>query len=393
MIDPPMGLVAELTHRCPLQCPYCANPVALHRAAAELDTATWQRVFQEAATLGVLQLHLSGGEPTVRKDLPELVRVAAGLGLYSNLITSAVQLDQPLLDRLVRAGLDHVQISIQDTDPENADRIGGFRGGHARKLIAARSVVQAGLPLTLNFVVHRQNVVRVPEMLAQAEALGAGRVEIAHVQYHGWALPNRDALLPSRRELDDATAAVEAARLRFKGRLVVDYVVPDYYAKRPKACMGGWGRRLITVTPAGKALPCHVAESLPGLEFPSVREQSLAAIWGESPAFARFRGTDWMPEPCRSCDQREIDWGGCRCQAFSMTGDASRTDPACVKSPDHGLIMAAVAGHRETAPEFVYRRYGNTPADRERALQRDDGHGSAGLGTLPESPPCQDSRQ
>jgi pyrroloquinoline quinone biosynthesis protein E len=357
MIDPPMGLVAELTHRCPLQCPYCANPVALQRAGAELETATWRRVLQEAAALGVLQLHFSGGEPTVRKDLPELVSAAAELGLYSNLITSAVLLDEPLLDRLARAGLDHVQISFQDTEPANADRIGGFGGGHVRKMAAARAVKRSGLALTLNFVVHRQNLTRVPQMIELAETLGAGRVEIAHVQYYGWALANRDALLPDRAELDGATSAVEAARQRLKGRLVIDYVVPDYHASRPKACMGGWGRRFITVTPAGKALPCHIAESLPGLEIPSVREQSLAAIWFHSSAFARFRGTDWMPEPCRSCDRREIDWGGCRCQAFALTGDASRTDPACDKSPDHAMLQAAVAARTNTPPEFVYRRY------------------------------------
>jgi pyrroloquinoline quinone biosynthesis protein E len=209
----------------------------------------------------------------------------------------------------------------------------------------------------LNFVVHRQNLSRVPQMIDLAETLGAGRVEIAHVQYYGWALANRDALLPDRAELDGATATVEAARQRLKGRLVIDYVVPDYHALRPKACMGGWARRFITVTPAGKALPCHIAESLCGLEIPSVREQSLATIWHNSSAFVRYRGTDWMPEPCRSCDRREIDWGGCRCQAFALTGDASRTDPACEKSPDHALMQAAVAARSITPPEFVYRRY------------------------------------
>jgi pyrroloquinoline quinone biosynthesis protein E len=359
-IAPPMGLIAELTHRCPLQCPYCANPMELHRVSAELDTATWCRVLEEAAALGVLQLHLTGGEPTARKDLVELTQAATRFGLYSNLITSAVRLDQPLLDRLVHAGLDHVQISFQDVEPDNADRIGGFRGGHARKLAAAQAVKRSGLALTLNFVVHRQNVARVPAMLDLAEELGAGRVEIAHVQYHGWALPNRDALLPSRTQLDAATEAVEAARLRLKGRLTVDYVVPDYYAARPKSCMGGWGRRFMTVTPAGKVLPCHVAESLPGLDFPSVREHSLREIWHDSPAFARFRGTDWMPEPCRSCDRREIDWGGCRCQAFALTGDASRTDPACAKSPDHAMMLAAVAEQSATPPDFIYRRYAGT---------------------------------
>ncbi|WP_428486134.1 pyrroloquinoline quinone biosynthesis protein PqqE [Rhodopila sp.] len=357
MIDPPMGLVAELTHRCPLQCPYCANPVTLHRAAAELDTATWRRVLEEAAALGVLQLHFSGGEPTARKDLAELVRAAADCGLYSNLITSGVLLDERLLNQLARAGLDHVQISIQDIEADSADRIGGLGGGHARKLAAARAVTQAGLALTLNFVVHRQNVAHVSRMLDLAEALGAGRVEIAHVQYHGWAVSNRDALLPSRTETDGATVAVEAARQRLKGKLVVDYVAPDYHASRPKACMGGWGRRFMTVTPSGKALPCHVAESLPDLNFPSVREQSLRAIWHNAPAFTRFRGTSWMPEPCRSCDQREIDWGGCRCQAYALTADASRTDPACEKSSDHALIQAAVAARRSTPPAFIYRRY------------------------------------
>jgi pyrroloquinoline quinone biosynthesis protein E len=359
VIDPPMGLVAELTHRCPLQCPYCANPIALHRSAAELDTATWRRVLEEAAALGVLQLHFSGGEPTARKDLAELVHAASTLGLYSNLITSGVLLDQSSALQLARSGLDHVQISLQDAEPDNADRIGGFAGGHVRKLAAAQAVKDADMALTLNFVVHRQNAARVPAMIAIAEASGAGRVEIAHVQYHGWALPNRDALLPDREELDGVTATVEAARQRLKGRLVIDYVVPDYHAARPKSCMGGWGRRFITITPAGKALPCHVAESLLGLEFPSVREHTLEAIWRESSAFARFRGTDWMPEPCRSCDRREIDWGGCRCQAFALTGDASRTDPACEKSPDHPMMLAAVAARAITPPNFIYRRYAN----------------------------------
>jgi pyrroloquinoline quinone biosynthesis protein E len=357
MIDPPLGLVAELTHRCPLQCPYCANPIALQRAGAELDTANWRRVLEEAAVLGVLQLHFSGGEPTTRKDLPELVNAAAGLGLYSNLITSGVLLDEPMLDQLTRSGLDHAQISFQDTEPVNADRIGGFAGGHARKLEAARAVKQSGLALTLNFVVHRQNLARVPEMIDLAEMLGAGRVEIAHAQYYGWALANRDALLPDRRELDGATAVVMAARERLKGRLVIDYVVPDYHARRPKACMGGWGRRFITVTLAGKALPCHMAESLPDLDFPSVRETSLRSVWYDSPAFARFHGTSWMPEPCQSCDRREIDWGGFRFQAFALTGDASRTDPACEKSSDHALMFAAVTARSVTPPDFVYRRF------------------------------------
>jgi pyrroloquinoline quinone biosynthesis protein E len=383
--EPPLALVAELTHRCPLQCPYCANPVALGRSGGELDTATWRRVLDEAASLGVLQLHFSGGEPTVRSDLDVLVRHAAGLGMYSNLITSGVLLDAARLRLLAEAGLDHIQLSFQDADPGNADRIGGLAGGHAGKLAVARQLRAAGLPLTVNFVVHRQNLERVPDMIGLGEALDAGRIEIAHVQYYGWALMNRDALLPTRAQLDAATDAVEAARARLRGRMVIDYVVPDYYAERPKACMGGWGRRIITVTPAGKALPCHAAEGLPGLAFPCVRETTLAAIWQDSPAFVRFRGTGWMAEPCRSCDQRETDWGGCRCQAFTLTGDAARTDPACAKAPDHAMMNAATAASALPPPAFVYRRY------------RSPSEPASTVGALPQTPaggfaPCTPTR-
>ena len=355
-IPPPLALLAELTHRCPLQCPYCANPLEMERASGELDAASWLRVLDEAAALGILQVHFSGGEPTARRDLPDLVRRAAARGLYSNLITAGVTLTETSLAALAEAGLDHVQLSFQDADPANADRIGGYRGGHARKLAAARLIHAAGLPLTVNFVVHRQNLARLPDMLDLGESLGASRIEIAHVQYYGWALANRDALMPTRRQLDDATAAVEAARVRFRGRITVDYVVPDYHAARPKACMGGWAQRIINVTPAGLALPCHAAETLPGFAFPSVRDASLAAIWQDDPAFARFRGTAWMPEPCRSCDRKEIDWGGCRCQAFALTGDAAATDPACALSPDHHLMADAVRDAEAPAPALVYRR-------------------------------------
>ena len=354
--DPPMGLLAELTHRCPLQCPYCSNPLELERAGAELDTATWLRVLDEAAALGMLQVHFSGGEPTARKDLPALVRRAAERQMYSNVITSGVLLDAAAMDTLAGAGIDHVQLSFQDVEPGSADRIGGYSGGHRRKLEAAALIRRAGVPLTANFVVHRHNIARVPAMIALGTELGAGRIEIAHVQYYGWGLVNRDTLLPDRAQLDFATASVEEARDRLRGRVVIDYVTPDYHAARPKACMGGWARRFINISPAGKALPCHAAESLPGLEFPSVRDTALAEIWHHSPAFQRFRGTDWMPEPCRSCDRREIDWGGCRCQAFALTGDAARTDPACALAPDHALMAEAVAARREAA--FTYRRIG-----------------------------------
>ena len=358
---PPLGLLAELTHRCPLRCPYCSNPLELSRASAELDTATWARVFGEAAELGVLQLHLSGGEPTARRDLPDLVRQAARAGLYTNLITAGVLLDAAKLDALAEAGLDHVQLSVPDAAAGSADRIGGFAGGHARKLAAGRMVRDAGLPLTLNAVVHRQNLDRLAALIELALDLGAGRLEVAHVQYYGWALANRAALLPTLAQLQAATATVEAARDRLKGRLVIDYVVPDYHAKQPKACMGGWGRVVLAVSPAGRILPCHAAESLPGFDFPNVRDTSLRDAWEASAAFNRFRGTGWMQEPCRSCSRREEDWGGCRCQAFALTGDAAATDPACTLSPRHALLDLAVEEAASATDDFTYREIGGVP--------------------------------
>ncbi len=358
----PLALLAELTHRCPLRCPYCSNPLELERAGAEIDTATWRRVLSEAADLGILQVHFSGGEPLVRRDLTELVRHATEVGLYTNLITSGVLLDRPRLAELVEAGLEHVQLSFQDTDPANGDRIAGLPGSHKKKREVAGMVREAGLPLTINAVVHRQNLEHLPEMIEMAVGFGAGRLEVAHVQYYGWALANRRALLPTREQLEQATAVVDAARIRLKGILTIDYVVPDYYARRPKACMGGWGRQFLNISPAGKVLPCHAAESLPGFDFPSVKDAGLAEIWRHSEAFNRFRGTAWMPEPCRSCERREIDWGGCRCQAFALTGDAARIDPACALSPDHDLLDVARADADTGTTEFVYRQIGVVPA-------------------------------
>jgi pyrroloquinoline quinone biosynthesis protein E len=357
----PLGLLAELTHRCPLRCPYCSNPVELARASAELDAATWGRVFAEAAEMGVLQLHLSGGEPAVRRDLPEIVRHAAAAGLYSNLITSGVLTDARRLEELVAAGLDHVQLSVQDTLPDSADRIAGY-AGHAKKMEFAKAVRAAGLPLTLNAVVHRQNLDRLPDLIALALELGCGRLEVAHVQYYGWALINRDALLPSRAQLDAATETVERARAEHRGRLVIDYVVPDYHAERPKACMGGWARQVIVVAPDGRALPCHAAASLPGLVFPNVRDLPLREIWEGSDAFTRFRGTGWMPAPCRGCAHAEEDWGGCRCQAFALTGDAAATDPACALSPHHHQLDLAVRHAAAEAPAFTYREMRRAPS-------------------------------
>jgi pyrroloquinoline quinone biosynthesis protein E len=307
-----------------------------------------------------------------RADLADIVRHAARLGLYSNLITSAVLLNERSLAELAEAGLDHVQISLQDTEAEAADRIGNYAGGHARKLAAAQLVREAGLALTLNFVVHRHNIANVANMIAMGEAFGAGRIEIANVQYYGWGLLNRAALLPTRAALDACMLAVFAARERLRGRMVIDYVVPDYYADEPKGCMGGWARRFINISPAGRALPCHAAETLPGFAWPNVREQSLADIWYRSEAFARYRGTQWMPEPCRSCDRREIDWGGCRCQAFALTGDAARTDPACRLAPEHAIMAQAAREAAAPAPPFIHRRIGATvkaralPSTRQR---------------------------
>ncbi len=357
--ESPLALLAELTHRCPLQCPYCSNPLHLHMASDELDTRTWIGVVEQAAEMGILQIHFSGGEPTARKDLEDLVGAAESLGLYSNLITSGVLLDRRRLEKLIEAGLQHVQLSFQAAGVEIGDRIGGFAGGHEKKLEVGRLIGELGLPLTVNAVMHRQNMDDLEAMIELAVGLGAQRLEVAHVQYYGWAFKNRAALMPTPAQVEAATGQVEAARERLKGILVIDYVVPDYYARRPKSCMGGWGRRFLNITPAGKVLPCHAAETIPGLEFDSVRHRPLAEIWRESPAFRRFRGTEWMPEPCRSCERREVDWGGCRCQAFALLGDAAATDPACELSPRHDeMLRFAVAESEARVPPFIYRRIG-----------------------------------
>ena len=352
----PLAVLAELTHRCPLQCPYCSNSLELDRSSAELTTDEWLRVIDEVASLGVLHVHFSGGEPTVRKDLTTLVARAAANGLYTNLITSAVMLDEARIAALAEAGLDHVQVSIQGSDPAVANRVAGFRNAHAKKIEVARLVRAAGLPLTLNAVVHRQNLEQLPAIIELALDLGADRLEVAHVQYYGWALKNRAALIPTLSQLERATATVEAARVALKGRLLIDYVVPDYYAMRPKKCMGGWGSQFFNITPAGKVLPCHAAESITTLRFESVRDHSLEWIWTESPAFQQYRGTDWMPDPCRSCAFKEEDWGGCRCQAFALTGDAAQTDPACALSPRHADLFALAETESATGGTgFVYR--------------------------------------
>jgi pyrroloquinoline quinone biosynthesis protein E len=355
----PVGMLCELTHKCPLQCPYCSNPLELERANTELTTAEWQDVMRQAAELGVLQIHLSGGEPTARKDLEDIVKVAAEVGLYTNLITAGVTLTRDRLSKLAELGLDHVQLSIQDIDPENADRIASYKGGMAKKIQVANWVRELGLPLTVNAPIHRQNVANVPRMIEFAVEVGAGRIEIAHVQYYAWALLNRAALMPTREAFMTAARQVEAAREKYKGIIVIDAVVPDYYAKFPKPCMGGWARGIVNVTPSGRVLPCHAAESIQGLTFDNIKTRKLADIWLRGEVFQKYRGTEWMKEPCRSCPRKEIDFGGCRCQAFALTGDAANTDPACSLSPLHAewAKVAEVESHAPPA-QFVYRRVG-----------------------------------
>lgn len=353
----PVGLLAELTHRCPLSCPYCSNPLQLEAANSELTAALWIDAFRQAAKLGVLQVHLSGGEPLSRRDLSEIVKGAADAGLYTNLISSGIGATPARLEALQTAGLDHVQLSVQDAEASNADRIAKYDGGHARKLETAKLVRELGLPLTLNAPVHRQNLDHLPALIQLAVDLGARRIEVAHIQYYGWGLKNRAALMPTREQVRRSIETVTEARTRLKGILEIDFVAPDYYARRPKPCMGGWGRGILNITPTGKVLPCHAAEAIPGLTFDTVRETSLADIWERSPAFNAFRGTGWMPEPCASCEFREQDWGGCRCQALALTGDARNTDPACSKSPRHAELLAladAEAGS-SVLPPFQYR--------------------------------------
>jgi len=341
MISNPLALIAELTHRCPLHCVYCSNPLELAAVSSELSTGEWIDVFQQSGKLGMLHAHFTGGEPLARPDLAELISGARSAGLYTNLITSGIGLNETRLQGLVDAGLDHIQISFQDSREEAANWIAGAKA-HAHKIELSRLIRRHKIAFTVNLVVHRQNIDHLEEMIAFIEQLAPERMEIAHTQYYGWALKNRAALLPARRQLEAATAAVAAAEKRLAGRIRVDFVVPDYYARFPKACMGGWGRRLMLINPAGKALPCHAAEVIPGLEFENVREQTLQFIWQESPSFQRFRGEEWMPEPCRSCDQRTQDFGGCRCQALLLTGDAQATDPACSLAPAHHVVEAAL---------------------------------------------------
>jgi len=354
----PIAMLAELTHRCPLACAYCSNPLQLLDARRELDTQTWARVFREAAALGVLQIHLSGGEPAARRDLEQLTAAAAQAGLYTNLITSGIGLTRARLEALVEAGLDHVQLSLQGVTAAIADHVGGYKGGFDRKMALAAEIDDLGIPLTLNAVMHRTNIGDLPATIDMALKLNARRIEVACVQFQGWALKNRSALQPTRAQVEEAKRVVEDAAIRLDGHLVIDFVPPDYYADYPKACMGGWGSTGLNVAPDGRVLPCHAAEIIPHLRFPNVQDTGLAEIWRDSEAFNAFRGTDWLPDACRSCSRVTRDFGGCRCQAMALAGDPFAMDPVCRHSPDRAKVDALLS--EETSGDWTYRRMGKT---------------------------------
>lgn len=365
----PYSLLAEVTYRCTLKCPYCSNPLNLKLNQKELDTATWARVLAEAAELGVIQVHFSGGEPLVRQDLADLVAESRRLNLYTHLITSGMSADEPRLKQLRDAGLDALQISMQDSRPAENDWLAGAPS-FEQKCRAIKTAKRLGFPVTLNVVLHRHNLDRIEEFIELADQWDVERLELAHVQYTGWAGRNRAALLPSREQVERASEVVDKARERFGKRPEILHVLSDYFQRFPKACLNGWGRVFMTVAPDGAVLPCQTAREIPGLEFPNVRDASLAKIWFHSSAFERFRGTDWMPEPCLSCERREIDFGGCRCQAFLLTGNPAATDPICHLSPDHDLVEAALRESETQSASLQFRAYAtHATTDREQPSQ------------------------
>jgi pyrroloquinoline quinone biosynthesis protein E len=341
-IPNPLALVAELTHRCPLHCVYCSNPLELQSRSSELSTEAWSRVFKEAAQAGALQADFTGGEPLARPDIVELIRNARAAGLYVSLITSGIPLDEAKLEALVQAGLDHFQLSFQGAREETANDISGTKS-HQQKLRVLQWLKRYRIGLTLNFVIHRRNIGELEGMLAIVEDSRPGCVEFASVQYYGWAFANREKLLPTRQQLDYCVERLKRAEEELQGKTRVVFVVPDYYAKYPKPCMGGWGRKLILITPGGDALPCHAAQIIPSLSFENVKNRSLREIWEHSTAFQKFRGEDWMQEPCKTCDRREQDFGGCRCQALLLAGDAAATDPVCSLAPLRPKVDAILA--------------------------------------------------
>ncbi len=359
---PPLWLLLELTYRCPLHCVFCYNPTDLDSVGRELETEEWLRVLEEARALGSVQLGLSGGEPLVRQDLEVIVGAAHRLGFYTNLITSGVGLTEPRLQALREAGLDHIQLSFQDSTRRMNDFLSSTSTFELKSRVAAL-IKKYRYPMVLNVVLHRLNIDHVEEILGMAERIGAEYVELANTQYYGWAWRNREQLLPSRAQLRRAEEATARFRERVGSRMRVFFVVPDYFETRPKPCMSGLGRVFLGIAPDGLALPCQAARMLPGITFPSVRESSLRSIWYDSAAFNRYRGEDWMKEPCRTCPEREKDFGGCRCQAWLMTGDAAAADPVCSRSPQHGRVAEAIAAARAAAPAggpMVFRNARNS---------------------------------
>ncbi|CUK11097.1 Antilisterial bacteriocin subtilosin biosynthesis protein AlbA [Shimia thalassica] len=357
-VPAPIAMLAELTHRCPLACPYCSNPTDLLAKENELDTDTWLRVFKQAADMGVLQLHLSGGEPASRHDIVDLMQGAHDDGLYTNLITSGIGLTPRRLDALEAAGMDHIQLSMQGTTADLADWVGGYKGGFDRKMKVAGDIAERGIPLTLNAVMHRHNLDDLERTIEMAVELGARRLEVACVQFHGWASQNRSQLLPSREQTESAKRIVAEAEKRLRGVMAFDFVPPDYYADYPKACMGGWGSAGLNVTPDGTVLPCHAAQTIPTLSFENVKDKSLSDIWYKSEAFNAYRGTDWLPDPCQTCDRKEIDFGGCRCQALAIAGDANATDPVCKLAPGHKHLVDALAEAQSAQTPMIWRSLG-----------------------------------
>ena len=353
----PYSLLCELTYRCPLQCPYCNNPVDFGRYINdELSTDEWKRILEEAAALGVVQVHFSGGEPLLRKDIVQIIKKARDLNLYTNLSTGGTLLTENLADELHFAGLDNLQISIQDADSLESDYIAGGLGSFEKKKKAAQLAKDTGFHLTINAVLHKQNLDNIEAIIDLAEEIGAERLELANTQFNGWALKNRNLLLPTRYQVENSIRAVESARLRLKGNMEILYVVPDYFEKYPKPCLYGWGRVFMTITSDGTVLPCQTAREINGLKFENARNKSLEKIWFESESFCIFRGTDWMPEPCRSCPQKLIDFGGCRCQAFLLTGNAALTDPVCSLSPHHIIVEQAIKDAEKGLQEkLIYR--------------------------------------
>jgi PqqA peptide cyclase len=360
-ITPPRWLLAELTYACPLQCPYCSNPVDYAKYPSELSTEDWKRVLTEARLMGAVQLGFSGGEPLTRKDLVELVKHARELGYYSNLITSGYGLTEEKIIQLKEAGLDHIQVSIQASTQELNDHIAGTSSFYQKKEVA-HLVKKHGYPMVLCVVIHRENIHQMPQILEMAEELGADYLELANTQYYGWAHTNRDLLLPTKEQFDQAEQIAQAFKEKVAGKMKIYYVVPDYYEDRPKACMNGWGTTFLTIAPDGVALPCHSARDLSGLDCPNVNDYSIQKIWHESKAFNFFRGFEWMKEPCRSCDEKEKDFGGCRCQAYLLTGDMYMADPVCSKSPEHGRIQEAIDSANLTSEEkpLIFRNSKNS---------------------------------